>query len=190
MFLRGGLPSVASRILGDRLTQDHAIIWCPGHEGISGNELAHTLARDLTNRAKKDGDNQYDPHTARDILEHQRKTRQRYAPPHKSLKVDEARSLRQIQVNTYPHLERFHHINPNVYPNQCPWCESRPTLQHVTWECQSKPMEAQSPLILTMLGEPWEAVLARTDLKTQRGLLDQAGRAAAATGVLEWGTHP
>lgn len=42
----------------------------------------------------------------------------------------------------------------------------------------------------TMLGEPQEAVLAQAELETQRDLLDQAGRAATATEVLEWGTHP
>lgn len=42
----------------------------------------------------------------------------------------------------------------------------------------------------TMLGEPREAVLAQAELETQRDLLDKAGRAATATEVLEWGTHP
>ncbi|KAH8026543.1 hypothetical protein HPB51_021437 [Rhipicephalus microplus] len=190
MFLRGALPSVALKRIGETLTQGHATIWCPAHEGISGNALAYSFAQDFSNRVSNDTDNQYEPCTARDILEHQRKTRQWYAPPHKSLNVDEARQLRQSQVNTSPHLERWHHKNPNAYVNQCPWRESRPTLQHVTWDCRNKPMEVQSPLKLPLLGEPWEAVLARPDLKTQRGLLDHAGRAAAATGVLKWGNHP
>lgn len=148
------------------------------------NALAHSFARGLSNRVNNDNNNQCEPCTALYILEHQRKTRQRYVPPHKSLTVYEACQPGQIQVNTYPHLERWHRINPNANVNQCPRCESQPTLQHVILDCWNKPIVVQSPLLLKLLREPWEAVLALPDLKTQSGLLDQAWQGAAATGVL------
>ncbi|KAH7979080.1 hypothetical protein HPB49_008010 [Dermacentor silvarum] len=51
MHMQGRLPRIALRIISDAIQEQHAIIWCPGHEGIPGNERAHSLARELTNRA-------------------------------------------------------------------------------------------------------------------------------------------
>ncbi|KAH8024665.1 hypothetical protein HPB51_000396 [Rhipicephalus microplus] len=51
LFLTGRLPHNTIRLLGPDLTQDHPIIWCPGHAGLYGNERADGAARALTNRA-------------------------------------------------------------------------------------------------------------------------------------------
>lgn len=185
MYMQGRLPRIALRIIGDALQEQHAIIWCPGHEGIPGNERAHSLARELTNRAGNHSPCQDSPITARDILEHQRRTRERLAPPHRQLGLQEARAYRRIQTHTYPHLGRAHHMNPTLHAGACPWCGAWPSLPHVTWECTNRPQEANSRHILTYSREPWEILLAQPELEAQRGLLDQAQRVARITGVLD-----
>lgn len=83
MYLQGHIPHVALKVIGSTL-KDHALLWCPGHEGISGNEQAHTLARGFINQAGDTYSDQIDDFLlVRDILEHQRRTQQQYAPPHK-----------------------------------------------------------------------------------------------------------
>lgn len=187
LFLHGRIPRIALNILGDRLRQEHHIVWCPGHVGVNGNTGADALARETSIRARNDtpigNNNQI---LACDVLEHQRRSRQELAAPNPQLTVEEVRLYRKIQTNTYPHLGRWHAIWPTRYASQCPWCGGRPSLPHVTWECQSRPQNSNSPrLAQNSFREPWAAILARTDLETQLSLLDQARRVAVATGVLD-----
>lgn len=51
LYLKGTLPIQAIRILGRSLEGTHGIVWCPGHEGLRGNEEADCAARGLTSRA-------------------------------------------------------------------------------------------------------------------------------------------
>lgn len=185
MFINGRLPRITLKLLGETLRASHGITWCPGHSGVPGNERANALARELANRADDAPSKIPKDHTPHDILEHQRRERQIYAFPHPQLGVGDARKYRKIQTHTFPHLGLWHAMWPAVYAGQCPWCGGRPSLPHIMWECICRPPNINSPLILTSLREPWEAVLARADLEIQKGLLDQAERTATATGVLD-----
>lgn len=189
LFMQGRVPACALRILGHTLRETHSVIWCPGHVGVAGNERADALARELACRAGVQPEKPRFDHltSPRDILEHQRLERRTYSGPHPSLSGADARDLRLIQTNTYPHLGLWHAIWPTAYPGHCPWCWGKPTLAHVTWECTSRPPKFNSPLLGSKFTnrEQWETILAGADLETQRGLLDQARRAALASGVSE-----
>ena len=185
MFQAGAIPRTAIRILGEQLLNSHAILWCPAHAGLEGNERADRLARELSIRAPV-ATLEEPPTTPRDILENQRGERQKYSYPHPDLTGEQARDWRRVQTNTYPHLQRQHHIHPTMYARSCPWCGERPTLAHITWECQSRPPNVNSPLLGTQSqSRQWESWLASKDRESQLALLDQAQRAAKASGALD-----
>lgn len=68
-----------------------------------------------------------------------------------------------------------------------PWCGGRPTPAHIPWDCRKRPTEINSPQIAGKISarEQWETLLASEDLGVQLALLDQAQRAAKASGALE-----
>lgn len=192
LFLRGRLPAMGLRLLGSKLTHHHRLIWCPGHAGLEGNERADALARAFCNRAENPSLSLTMPILPREILAHQRFTRQKCGTPHRSLNGEEATDLRKIQTDVFPHLLKLHAIHPTLYPAVCPWCGGRPTLYHISWGCDRKPSD-----ITNFLGEPltpsmeqWEAHLASSDPGVQLALLDQVRRAAKASGALDVGPQP
>uniref|UniRef100_A0A131Z5Q7 Tick transposon n=1 Tax=Rhipicephalus appendiculatus TaxID=34631 RepID=A0A131Z5Q7_RHIAP len=188
LFLRGVLPQSVLRILGSNLQEDHGITWCPAHEGVGGNERADRLARALTFRAADMPTRADDfiPTLPRDILESQRRARQTMAPPHPKLTRWQSRDWRRLQTNTYPNIHTLSKIRPSQYADRCPWCGDTPTLIHITWTCLQRPAEGNSPLITRNEFErSWEVRLTRQDLGSQRATLDQAKRAARASGALE-----
>lgn len=98
---------------------------------------------------------------------------------------------RRLQTNTYPHLHRLHRMYPHRYINKCPWCDATPTLEHITYQCTQRPEAAISPLCNNdSLNWSWEARLAELEMGSQLATLDQARRAAVASGALEEGHHP
>lgn len=192
LFLTGRLPATALRLLRPTPTRHHRLIWCPGHAGLEGNERADALARAFCNRAEGPSNSLAIPILAREILVHQRFTRQKYGAPHKSLSGADAADLRKIQTDVYPHLLKLHAIYPTLYPAVCPWCGGRPTLYHISWGCASKPSDLAYYLGSTLMPstEQWEAQLASSDLGVQVALLDQVRRAAKASGALDVGPQP
>lgn len=50
----GRIPQSTQEILPPILKHKHTIIWCPGHEGLDGNEMADEVARFLTYRAQSE----------------------------------------------------------------------------------------------------------------------------------------
>lgn len=185
LFMRGILPRSATRILGSRLDLDHGIMWCPAHNGLDGNERADRIARGSNNRAAA-RNLEEPPSAVRDILENQRRERRTFGPPHSKLTRIQARDWRRIQTNTYPHLNLLCKMHPAHYTDTCPWCGAKPTLAHITWDCMARPGDVNSPLLrLTDFVRQWEALLASEDRESQLALLDQAQRAARASGALD-----
>lgn len=165
------------------MQQYHAIIWCPAHAGLEGNERADGIARGISIRAPIETLDE-PPVTSLDILEAQRKERQKFSPPHPKLDIGQARDWRRLQTNTYPNLLILNKIHRTHYPDACPWCRERPSLTHITWTCTLRPPEINWPL----LGRnPFERQvwLASNDRESQVALLDQAQRAAKASGALD-----
>lgn len=129
------------------------------------------------------------PTLPRDILESQRRARQTMAPPHPKLTSWQSRDWRRLQTNTYPNIHTLSKMRPSQYADRCPWCGDTPTLIHITWNCRQRPAEGNSPLITrNEFDRSWEVRLTRQDLGSQQATLDQAKRAARASGALPTGT--
>lgn len=86
LFLKGHVTKTCHSIIPTKFAHHHRILWCPGHTGLEGNELADSLARGIINRADSTGTvpgshcNDPNPTNAREILAHQRATRKKYPP--------------------------------------------------------------------------------------------------------------
>lgn len=185
LFMRGTLPHSVARILGSCLDIDHSIMWCPAHNGLEGNERADRIARGSNDRAAGSALKEPPP-IVRDILEIQRRERRTFGPPHPKLNRTQARDWRRIQTNSYPHLNLLCKMHPACYKNTCPWCSEKPTLAHITWECVARPKSINSTLLrVADFTRQWEALLASEDRDNQLALLDQAQRAARASGALD-----
>ena len=196
LLLRGRIPSGCRGLIKHRVNNDHTIFWCPAHAGLEGNERADAAARALTFRAQalapsadfrtSAPSDTYNPAIAKDLLAHQRFTRQVYAPPDKRLTGEEAINWRKIQTGVYPHLKRLHAMFPTCYRSSCPWCGGSPTLYHITWGCSKHPPHlTHTGTIPTHTLEQWEARLSSSDLADQQALIDQVERAAKASGALD-----
>lgn len=198
LYLRGTLPRCITDILGPTLTEDHGVVWCPGHTGLEGNEEADCVARELAGRAAEHSskpltDHREDPITSRQILEDQRLTRRKCAPPHPKLSSQQSRDWRRLQTNTYPHISRLSLMFPELYTTRvCPWCNDHTaTLTHITYQCTERPAHAVSRLVSssqTLTTWSWEARLSELELGSQLATLDQARRAAVASGALQEGS--
>lgn len=199
LYLRGTLPRCVTDILGSMLMEAHGVTWCPGHDGLGGNEEANCVARGLTGRdaglssGHLTGHHEEQSVTSRQILENQRLTRRTYAPPHPNLSSQQARDWRRLQTNTYPHISKLHAIFPQIYTTGvCPWCSNHTaTLTHITYQCTERPANAVSRLVRslqTLTTWSWEARLSELALGSQLVTLDQARRAAVASGALQEGS--
>lgn len=114
------------------------------------------------------------------------------APPHPKLNREQSIDWRRLQTSTYPNLHTLSKIHLSEYRDECPWCGGIRTLRHITYSCPSRPAAANSALIKThtLPHWSWEARLSDQALGSQLAILDQARRAAIASGALDEGHHP
>lgn len=174
------------------------LVWTPGHAGVRGNERAHEVASEHSNfQSHPNMQLRIEPSPMPWIrsayLEWHREVRFKYPPPHKSLTKSEQVAWRKLQTNTYPNLHFLHKINPNIYPDKCPWCGGTPTLDHITWACAGAPkiqntINTKKTQIVgkgIMDREDWEAVLLSSEEETQRAAILRAEQRAKASGALK-----
>lgn len=178
-------------------------MWVPGHEGLEGNEAAHTAARASVNRASPHEilDMSHPPKSAEEtetipliyqaLLQHYRLGRRVYPPPHPKLTRHEGTDYRRLQSNTFTHGILLHHLYPTLYSYTCPHCNVPDTLAHLLLQCKhtrasitaTEPVAADADP--TLLAETWEAAISKPDLVDQRELVARARRAIQARGFLE-----
>lgn len=122
------------------------------------------------------------PRRYTDILAHYRLGRRIYPPPHPKMTREEAITLRQLQMNTYPHGTLLYAIYPTTYTLACKHCPAPNTLYHMVWECRHSPslIALQDPTL-----EQWEAQLTSSRPQDQHRLVDRARRAAKDQGFLD-----
>ncbi|KAG0423199.1 hypothetical protein HPB47_001012, partial [Ixodes persulcatus] len=106
-----------------------------------------------------------------EITQHYRLTRRTYPPAQKSLPREQERTLRALQVNTFPHPTRNHLLAPTDFSPQCRFCGEPGSLRHMI----------PHPLP----HELWERALASSDLDDQLRVVARAQDAARAQGILD-----
>lgn len=183
----GIIPKTAKNIMPLTPKGKHKIIWTPAHQGLEGNEKADSLARQIMDRGESEHSYALPPYSAAtDRLRLCRLNRKTMLTPPLLLDAEEARNLRKIQTNTYPHKSRLALMFPDKYNEECHKCHQKADLFHTIWNC---PTIWQQNNYKTSI-ESWEAALSSSDLSSQRELLERAKLGAFATGVLEIGFHP
>ena len=128
--------------------------WVPGHQGISGNERAHALAR--ANQSPSDPQpwpEDYNPKEER--IAHRKAQRQRLKdlrfarrtlpPPIHTLTRRDGTYIRQAQTLSLPCDLITHHIMNRHGTPHCQVCGAYPDTVHTYWSC---PRARQSPHFL------------------------------------------
>ncbi|KAG0442879.1 hypothetical protein HPB47_015526 [Ixodes persulcatus] len=187
-YIKGRISQQALRILhqSPHSTENQiTLVWFPAHAGdvhphlTNLNEVAHSVARGLVNRAgdsagapaERDRLTSYNDLTKSFYLE-----RRTFPSPHHKLNRAQATTLRLLQTNTYPSLTRYHRIYPDIYhSNTCKICTTQvASLPHMLWECKH-----QYPTINTVtLTSRWHAALRGSHLDDQLWATQQACEAA------------
>ncbi|XP_075527295.1 uncharacterized protein LOC142559596 [Dermacentor variabilis] len=191
-FLQGRIGRPAAQVLAGILKENsedfttQAIIWIPGHTGITGNLQADRAARGFVHNralitpAAEDLDPVDLEYSA--IVNYHRGRRLRYPPPHRNLKTEDAAAWRRLTTGTYTNLHILHRIHPTAYRDECPWCGATPTLYHITWECTLHNIEHPDR---NTTRKQWEALLSSSALDDQLKLIKRAEKMARASGALD-----
>ncbi|KAG0428426.1 hypothetical protein HPB47_024586 [Ixodes persulcatus] len=158
------------------------LVWVPGHADIPGNECAHALARELSNRAPGEDSATIRPapFSYSTHLAELRLARQHYPPPQPSLTRRQGVLWRQLQTNTFPTPLFYTYVYPSLGPPECPHCGDRPTLLHMVWQCQAIPSVSPLP---NPTPTSWEERLTDDTATGQQWLVDRAESVAATYGV-------
>ncbi|KAG0417590.1 hypothetical protein HPB47_005493 [Ixodes persulcatus] len=151
-------------------------------EHIPGNECAHALARELSNRAPGEDSATIRPapFSYSTHLAELRLARQHYPPPQPSLTRRQGVLWRQIQTNTFPTPLFYSYVYPSRGPPECPHCGDRPTLLHMVWQCQAIPSVSPLP---NRSPTSWEERLTDDTATGQQWLVDGAESVAATYGA-------
>ncbi|XP_070388787.1 uncharacterized protein [Dermacentor albipictus] len=150
-YMKGRVSTKAINLLkrGDTPPPYTCIMWVPGHEGLEGNEAAHTAARASVNRASPHGilershphksaeETETIPLTYQALLQHYRLGRRVYPPPHPQLTRNEGTDYRRLQSNTFTHRILLHHFHPTLHSYTCPHCNVPDTLAHLLLQCKN-----------------------------------------------------
>lgn len=187
-FTSGYICETAARILRNQHITAHHLYWFPGHVGSlnhplgNPNETVHRRARDLTYRVANriDALRPEAPEfrevltTYNECLLEYQMMRRIYPLPHRSLARAASTTLRMLQTNSYPSLARLHIYLPDAFPENCPRCSQRGTLEHMLWECPSLPpgplrtqQEWRRAVTSTALEEQLLAVQRAHDMATE-----------------------
>lgn len=186
-YIKGRISQQALRILHHAphsADNQITLVWIPAHAGdvhphlTNLNEVAHSVARGLVNRAgdsagvpaERDRLTSYNDITKAFYLE-----RRTFPTPHHKLNRAQATTLRLLQTNTYPSLHRYHKIYPDIYPNHtCKVCKTQvASLPHMLWECKH-----QYPSVNTeTLSSRWHAALRSSHFDDQFWATQQAREA-------------
>lgn len=183
-FSRGRVNPLTTKILTQGvIDRTINIIWTPAHESVSGNEAAHSAARDLYLRAVQDGSAQAEHNregrliSYQDITEHYRQCRRRFPPPNTALNRGQAMAWRRLQTGVYPNPVLNKHIRSDCEDDKCKKCGARGTLDHIIWECAYSPGRAQN----ISSREAWETLLRSSDPELQLTAVQLAAEAAGET---------
>ncbi|KAG0445089.1 hypothetical protein HPB47_023913 [Ixodes persulcatus] len=151
-------------------------------EHIPGNECAHALARELSNRAPGEDSATIRPapFSYSTHLAELRLARQHYPPPQPSLTRRQGVLWRQLQTNTFPTPLFYSYVYPSLGPPECPHCGDRPTLLHMVWQCQAIPSVSPLP---NPTPTSWEERLTDDTATGQQWLVDRAESVAATYGA-------
>lgn len=197
-FSKGRISPQALRILRQAPHSKESMIsltWIPAHAGTvhphlpNLNEVTHSIARGLVNRAGDTGD-ELDTRdnltTYNDLVKAFYLSRRTFPPPHPKFSRAQATTLRLLQTNTYPSPARLHRIFPEVYntPN-CRCCGTHPaTLPHMLWECPAQYTHINTTTLSSRLRE----ALRSSALDDQTWATQHAREAAArqALDVPSW----
>lgn len=189
-FIRGRIALLARKILtnanpeiSDTIKQ---LVWVPGHQGVEGNEAAHTAARASLPRSSSDfpgSDRTLVPYpltTFSEVTTYLRHGRRAFPVPAKGLDRTEERHLRRLQTGSFYSPAMLKHINPS-FSGSCNFCGQWADTYHMVWACQYNP---GLKVKVKPTREGWEAALSGcSDLESQRALVQRARAAASTNGI-------
>lgn len=195
-YSKGLISQVAARILQQLRAPNYRttkLVWTPAHEGLWGNEQAHTAACEIVIRAainppaattersqKVEALNSY-----KEITSYYKLNRYEFPAAHHTLNAAQAKAWRQLQTNTYPNPVAYSHFHPEIYSDTCNFCGHRADLTHIIWKCKKKPRyKTPLPPIDINHIDHWETLLRSSDPLMQLRLVQMAEEAARNQNLL------
>lgn len=159
------------------------LVWAPAHQGLRGNEEAHSVARGLTYRSTP-GTSQVtetinrreDMRAYQEITVYYRLNRQIYPAADRTLSKKDEVMWRKLQTGVFPNPVLYSKWHPRVFDSKCKFCDEAANLVHMVWTCPSKHDSSRTL-------ESWEALLRSPDPNVQQDIIGQALAAAVSQGI-------
>ncbi|XP_075534882.1 uncharacterized protein LOC142570380 [Dermacentor variabilis] len=159
------------------------LVWAPAHQGLRGNEEAHSVARGLTYRSTPGSsqttetiNRREDMRAYQEIIAYYRLNRQIYPGADRTLSKKDEVIWRKLQMGVFPNPVLYSKWQPGVFRSKCKFCDEAANLVHMVWTCPAKNDSSRTL-------ESWEALLRSPDPNVQRDLIGQALAAAVSQGI-------